>query len=78
MEIHSKKWKTLLKKTRITAEMFIDEIRGHLKLETDSFRFAFCLKVFPWEAKNKNLCRAFQKSVCGKVSSLLSQSVSFY
>jgi hypothetical protein len=42
MDIHSKKWKMLLKKTRITAEAFIDEIRGNLEMERGLFRFVFC------------------------------------
>jgi len=77
MEIHSKKWKTLLKKTRITVEMFIDAIRGNLKLETDSFRFAFCPGEFPWD-KNKVYCRAFLEFFRGNVASSCGENVIFY
>jgi len=68
----------LLKKTRITAEVFIDEIRGNLELERGPFRFAFCSEVYPWPAKNKVFSRAFLRSACGKLSSSLRESVSFY
>ena len=77
MDIHSKKWKTLLKKTRICADVLIDETRGNLELKKGLFRSAVWAEVYPWPAKNRVFSRAFLKSACGKVSSSLSESVSF-
>jgi hypothetical protein len=78
MDIHTKKWKKLLKKTRITADLFIDEIRGNLKLERNSFRLALCPEIFPWANKKKIFFRVFLRLFWGKVSSSFGENVNSY
>jgi len=78
MDIHTKKWKKLLKKTPITAEVFIDEIRENIKLERIPFRHAFYRRVFPWTIKNRICSSVFLRSSCRRGSSSFSESVDFY
>ncbi len=76
MDIHSKRWKTLIKKSRICADVFIDETRRNLEPKKGLFRSAVWVEVYPWYAENKVCSRAFLKSACRKVFSALSESVS--
>jgi len=78
MDIHTKKWKKLLETTRITAELFIDQIRRSLKLEGNSFRRALCPEIFPGANKNKIFSRASLRSFWGKVSSSFGENVNVY
>jgi hypothetical protein len=76
MDIHSRKWKTLINKTRICADMLIDEIRGNLELKKVLLHSAVRAEVYPWPAKSRVFSRTSLKSACGKVSSSLSESIS--